>query len=66
VPINVPDYGAVGRPMSSVAHHVNVLVDVGLMGVVRTRRVRALRSDGHIVVSLCSDQQAARIRYFMI
>ena len=33
---------AVGRPKSSVAHHVGVLVDAGLLKVVRTRRVRAI------------------------
>src|SRR5207302_7541521 len=33
---------AVGRPKSTVAHHVNVLVDAGLVRVVRTRRVRAI------------------------
>jgi DNA-binding transcriptional ArsR family regulator len=33
---------AVGRPKSTVAHHVQVLVDAGLMRVVRTRRVRAI------------------------
>ncbi len=33
---------AVDRPKSSVAHHVNVLVDTGLLRVVRTRRVRAI------------------------
>src|SRR5207244_6025726 len=33
---------AVGRPKSTVAHHVNVLVDAGLMRVIRTRRVRAI------------------------
>jgi DNA-binding transcriptional ArsR family regulator len=33
---------AVGRPKSSVAYHVNVLVDVGMLKVVRTRRVRAI------------------------
>src|SRR5258707_6222294 len=33
---------AVGRPKSTVAHHVNVLVDAGLLKVVRTRRVRAI------------------------
>ena len=33
---------AVGRPKSTVAHHVNVLVDAGLLRVVRTRRVRAV------------------------
>jgi DNA-binding transcriptional ArsR family regulator len=34
--------GAVERPKSTVAHHVNVLVDAGLVRVVRTRRVRAI------------------------
>ena len=34
--------GAVGRPKSTVAHHVNVLVDAGMLRVVRTRRVRAV------------------------
>jgi DNA-binding transcriptional ArsR family regulator len=33
---------AVNRPKSTVAHHVNVLVDAGLLRVVRTRRVRAV------------------------
>ena len=33
---------AVGRPKSSVAYHVNQLVDAGLLRVVRTRRVRAI------------------------
>jgi DNA-binding transcriptional ArsR family regulator len=33
---------AVGRPKGSVAYHVNLLVDVGLLRVVRTRRVRAI------------------------
>src|SRR5712691_9378869 len=33
---------AVGRPKSTVAHHVNVLVDAGMLQVVRTRRVRAI------------------------
>jgi DNA-binding transcriptional ArsR family regulator len=33
---------AVDRPKSSVAYHVNLLVDVGLLQVVRTRRVRAI------------------------
>ncbi len=34
--------GAVGRPKSTVAHHVKVLVDAGMLSVVRTRRVRAI------------------------
>src|SRR3954467_2767943 len=33
---------AVKRPKSTVAHHVNVLADAGLLKVVRTRRVRAI------------------------
>ena len=34
--------GALGRPKSTVAHHVATLVDAGLLRVVRTRRVRAI------------------------
>ena len=33
---------ALGRPKSTVAHHVKVLRDAGLVRVVRTRRVRAI------------------------
>jgi DNA-binding transcriptional ArsR family regulator len=33
---------AVRRPKSTVAYHVNLLLDVGLLQVVRTRRVRAI------------------------
>jgi DNA-binding transcriptional ArsR family regulator len=33
---------AVHRPKSTVAHHVNVLLDAGLLRVVWTRRVRAI------------------------
>jgi DNA-binding transcriptional ArsR family regulator len=33
---------AVGRPKSTVAHHVKVLAQAGLLRVVRTRRVRAI------------------------
>lgn len=33
---------AVGRPKSTVAYHVGVLVDAGMLKVVRTRRVRAI------------------------
>ena len=33
---------AVDRPKSTVAHHVKVLTDAGLVRVVRTRRVRAI------------------------
>lgn len=32
----------VGRPRGSVAHHVDILVDAGLLQVVRTRKVRAI------------------------
>ncbi len=34
--------GAVGRPKSTVAHHVKVLLNAGMLRVVRTRRVRAI------------------------
>src|SRR3954470_6282729 len=33
---------AVERPKSTVAHHVKVLLEAGLLRVVRTRRVRAI------------------------
>ena len=33
---------ALGRPKSTVAHHVKVLTETGLLQVVRTRRVRAI------------------------
>jgi DNA-binding transcriptional ArsR family regulator len=33
---------AVHRPKSTVAHHVNVLMEAGMLRVVRTRRVRAI------------------------
>jgi len=33
---------ALARPKSTVAHHVNVLAEAGLLRVVRTRRVRAI------------------------
>ena len=33
---------ALGRPKSTVAHHVKVLFEAGLVRVVRTRRVRAI------------------------
>jgi DNA-binding transcriptional ArsR family regulator len=33
---------AVQRPKSTVAHHVNVLLEAGMLRVVRTRRVRAI------------------------
>jgi DNA-binding transcriptional ArsR family regulator len=34
--------GAVGRPKSTIAYHVNLLANAGLVRVVRTRRVRAI------------------------
>jgi DNA-binding transcriptional ArsR family regulator len=34
--------GAMGRPKSTIAYHVNVLLEAGLVRVVRTRRVRAI------------------------
>src|SRR5438552_18670031 len=33
---------AVRRPKSTVAHHVSVLVEAGMLRIVRTRRVRAI------------------------
>src|SRR4051812_33085484 len=33
---------ALGRPKSTVAHHVKVLAETGLVRVVRSRRVRAI------------------------
>lgn len=33
---------AVGRPKSTVAHHVSVLLEAGMLRIVRTRRVRAI------------------------
>src|SRR6266511_5891189 len=33
---------AVKRPKSTIAHHVKVLADAGILRVVRTRRVRAI------------------------
>ena len=33
---------ALGRPKSTIAHHVKVLTEAGLLRVVRTRRVRAI------------------------
>jgi DNA-binding transcriptional ArsR family regulator len=33
---------AAGRPKSTMAHHVGVLVDTGMLRVIRTRRVRAI------------------------
>jgi len=54
---------AAGRPPSLVAHHVNVLVDAGLLRVVRTRRVKAIEDrfygrTGHTIVISPTDQPA--------
>lgn len=38
---------AVARPKSTVAHHVKVLTETGLVHVVRTRRVRAIEERFH-------------------
>src|SRR3954471_20554577 len=38
---------AVERPKSTVAHHVKVLTEAGLVRVVRTRRVRAIEERFH-------------------
>src|SRR5262245_6621716 len=38
---------AVERPKSTVAHHVKVLTEAGLLRVVRTRRVRAIEERFH-------------------
>ena len=45
---------AVGRPKSTIAYHVNLLVNAGLLRVVRTRRVRAIdeRYSGRVARTL--------------
>ena len=52
---------ALGRPKSTVAHHVKVLADAGLVRVVRTRRVRAIdeRFYGRTARLFYIDRQAA-------
>ena len=59
---------AVGRPKSTVAYHVNLLVDAGLFKVVRTQRVRAIeeRYYGRVartiyIGALSSDEDIALI-----
>jgi DNA-binding transcriptional ArsR family regulator len=47
---------AVKRPKSTVAHHVKVLADAGILRVVRTRRVRAIEERFY--------GRAARMFYF--
>ena len=46
---------AVDRPKSTIAYHVNLLVDAGLLLVVRTRWVRAIeeRYYGRVARTLC-------------
>lgn len=44
---------ALGRPKSSVAHHVAVLHDAGLLKVVRTRKVRAIEERFYGRVARC-------------
>ena len=56
---------AIGRPPSTVAYHVNVLVDAGMLKVVRTRRVRAVeerfygRTAGIFYIGAIEPEQAA-------
>src|SRR6266851_4067632 len=52
---------AVGRPKSTIAYHVNLLVATGLIRVVRTRRVRAIeeRYYGRIATRCTSACSAA-------
>ena len=59
---------AVGRPKSTVAYHVNLLVDAGLLKVVRTQRVRAIeeRYYGRVartiyIGALSSDEDIAMV-----
>jgi DNA-binding transcriptional ArsR family regulator len=59
---------AVGRPKSTVAYHVNQLVDAGLLKVVRTQRVRAIeeRYYGRVartiyIGALSSDEDIAMV-----
>ncbi len=59
---------AVDRPKSTVAYHVNLLVDAGLLKVVRTQRVRAIeeRYYGRVartvyIGALSSDEDIAMV-----
>ena len=62
---------ALGRPKSSVAYHVDVLVDAGLLQVVRTRQVRAIeerfygRSGRTIIVGNSSTPEGAVRQNFL-
>ena len=51
---------AVDRPKSTVAYHVNVLSDAGLVRVVRTRRVRAIEERYSGVRHGCSTSGSGR------
>lgn len=56
---------AIGRPPSTVAYHVGVLVDAGMLKVVRTRKVRAIeerfygRTAGIFYIGAIEPEQAA-------
>jgi DNA-binding transcriptional ArsR family regulator len=59
---------AVGRPRSTVAYHVNLLVDAGLFKVVRTQRVRAIEERYYgrtartiYIGALSSDEEIAMV-----
>lgn len=59
---------AVGRPKSTVAYHVNLLVDAGLFKVVRTQRVRAIEERYYgrtartiYIGALSSDEEIAMV-----
>jgi DNA-binding transcriptional ArsR family regulator len=62
---------AVDRPKSTVAHHVGVLVDAGLLKVVRTRRVRAIderfygRTASIFYVGVIQPEQVAMITNYL-
>ena len=61
---------ALDRPRSSVAHHVDVLVDCGLLKVVRTRKVRAVEERfygrvGRTIVMSRHEGQPSPTRVFL-
>jgi len=55
----------VRRPKGSVAHHVNVLVDAGLLQVVRTQKVRAIeeRYYGRVARTIVYDHGPGEIPF---
>ncbi len=55
----------VGRPRGSVAHHVDVLVDAGLLQVVRTRKVRAIeeRFDGRTATTYVMSHESGDLPF---